>query len=162
TYITAVRPRIAFIIDIRRQNLIHHLLYKAIIEMSTDRADFLSRLFSRQRPAALEKSALPDALFQAFAEKEPSDPAFQNNLRGVETRLMKRHGFPLDEEDRRTLEYVYRAFYSEGPGLRYSFPRQRSAPWFPSYAELMMATDLGGTNHSYLATEENFRVLRDF
>src|SRR5262249_20240490 len=126
TYITAVRPRIAFIIDIRRQNLIHHLLYKAIIEMSTDRADFLSRLFCRQRPAALEKSAPPNALFQAFAEKEPSEPAFQNNLREVETRLMKRHGFPLDEEDRRTLEYVYRAFYSEGPGLRYSFPRQRS------------------------------------
>jgi len=50
TYITALRPRMAFIIDIRRQNMLEHLMYKAIIEMSEDRADFMSRLFSRQRP----------------------------------------------------------------------------------------------------------------
>src|SRR4051812_42547400 len=47
TYITALQPRIAFVVDIRRQNLLLHLMYKAIIEMSEDRADFLSRLFSR-------------------------------------------------------------------------------------------------------------------
>src|SRR5258707_4379491 len=34
TYITALRPRIAFVIDIRRQNMIEHLLFKAIVEMS--------------------------------------------------------------------------------------------------------------------------------
>jgi len=50
TYIAALRPRMAFIVDIRRQNLILHLMYKAIIEMSDDRADFMSRLFSRPRP----------------------------------------------------------------------------------------------------------------
>src|SRR5262247_877692 len=41
TYIVALRPKIAFIFDIRRQNMIEHLLYKALIEMSPDRADFL-------------------------------------------------------------------------------------------------------------------------
>jgi hypothetical protein len=34
TYITALRPRMAFIIDIRRQNMLEHLMYKAIIEAS--------------------------------------------------------------------------------------------------------------------------------
>jgi hypothetical protein len=162
TYIAAVRPRIAFIIDIRRQNLIHHLLYKALIEMSDDRAEFVSRLFSRPRAPGLEKSATPAALFRSFETAEPSETAFQTNLQDVENRLIKRHGFVLTTEDRRTLEYVYRAFYSEGPGLRYSFPRQRSAPWFPSYAELMQATDLNGLNHSYLSNEENYRMLREF
>src|SRR5438132_6263889 len=32
TYITAMRPKMAFIIDVRRQNMILHLMYKAIIE----------------------------------------------------------------------------------------------------------------------------------
>ena len=32
-------------------------MYKAIIEMSDDRADFLSRLFSRPRPAGLDSDA---------------------------------------------------------------------------------------------------------
>ena len=50
TYIAALAPRMAFIVDIRRQNLLLHLMYKAMIELSEDRADFLSRLFSRGRP----------------------------------------------------------------------------------------------------------------
>src|SRR5215471_12244659 len=47
TYIVALRPKIAFIFDIRRQNMLEHLLYKALMEMSTDRAQFLSLLFGR-------------------------------------------------------------------------------------------------------------------
>src|SRR4030095_13630654 len=42
TYIAALQPKMAFIFDIRRQNLVEHLLYKAIFEMSSDRVDFLS------------------------------------------------------------------------------------------------------------------------
>ena len=51
TYIVALRPKLAFIVDIRRGNMNEHLLYKAFIELSADRADFLSRLFARPRPA---------------------------------------------------------------------------------------------------------------
>jgi hypothetical protein len=39
TYIAALRPRIAFIIDIRRGNLHTHLMYKALFELAPDRAD---------------------------------------------------------------------------------------------------------------------------
>src|SRR6185295_14380617 len=38
TYIAAVHPRIAFIFDIRRQNMNLHLVYKALFAMSTNRA----------------------------------------------------------------------------------------------------------------------------
>jgi hypothetical protein len=163
TYITALRPRMAFIIDIRRQNMLEHLMYKALIEASNDRADFLSRLFSRPRPANLNKSSTPRQLFDAFIPVAPSETLFQKNLQEMLDRLVKRHGFALTDDDRRSIEYVYRAFFSEGPDLRYSYPRQQfGARWFPNYADLMMATDLTGFNHSYVATEENFRVLRDF
>src|SRR5215467_13188962 len=47
TYIAAIRPKIAFIIDIRRQNMLEHMIYKAVFEVSPDRVEFLSRLFSR-------------------------------------------------------------------------------------------------------------------
>jgi hypothetical protein len=52
-YIAGLRPKIAFIIDLRRQNLIQHLMYKAAFEMSANRADFLSVIFSRRRPEGL-------------------------------------------------------------------------------------------------------------
>jgi hypothetical protein len=163
TYITALRPRIAFIIDIRRQNMIEHLFYKALVEMSPDRADFLSRLFSRPRPAGLEKSSTAKGLFDAYNDVAASEALFDRNLQEVENRLIRQHGFPLTEEDRRGLKYIYRAFFSEGPDLRYSFPRQQfGAKWFPSYVELMEATDQAGLNHSYVANEQNFRALREF
>src|SRR6187402_1670366 len=47
TYIAALKPAMAFIVDVRRGNLQMHLMYKALFEMSADRPDFVSRLFSR-------------------------------------------------------------------------------------------------------------------
>src|SRR4051812_25507406 len=48
TYMVALKPSIAFIVDIRHQNAVQHLLYKSIFEMSPTRAEFLARLFSRE------------------------------------------------------------------------------------------------------------------
>src|SRR5438034_648482 len=83
TYITALQPRIAFVVDIRRQNMLLHLMYKAIIEMSEDRADFLSRLFSRPRPPHLDRNSTPQALFDAYRNMTPSDALFRKNLRAI-------------------------------------------------------------------------------
>ena len=161
TYVTALRPRMAFIIDIRRQNLIQHLLYKAVVEMSDDRGEFLSRLFSRPRPPGLDESSPARALFDAYDGVDASDALFQKNVADIERWLVERHAFPLTPDDLRSLEYVYHAFFSEGPSLRYSFPKPRLGRVFPTYAELMMEADLDGVNHSYVASEQNFRALRE-
>src|ERR1044071_7236136 len=65
-YIIALKPKIVFIFDIRRQNLLTHLMYKALIEQSADRADFVSRLFSRPRPAGIDTTSRSDAIFLAY------------------------------------------------------------------------------------------------
>src|SRR5262249_15837355 len=48
TYISALRPRMAFVIDIRRENMVEMLMYKALFEMSSNRQEFVARLFSRR------------------------------------------------------------------------------------------------------------------
>src|SRR5215470_324185 len=63
TYIAALEPKIAFITDIRRQNLLELMMYKAFFELSPDRADFLSHLFARKRPAGLNPESTPEELF---------------------------------------------------------------------------------------------------
>src|SRR5436853_611450 len=68
TYIVALQPRIAFIVDIRRQNMLEHLMYKALIELSEDRVDFLSKLFSRKRPEDVGAESTAEDLFRAFRE----------------------------------------------------------------------------------------------
>src|SRR5207247_7447194 len=47
TYIAKMRPRIAFIVDIRRQAMIQHLMLKAIFQLSPNRLQFLSRWLSK-------------------------------------------------------------------------------------------------------------------
>lgn len=164
TYITALRPKMAFIVDIRRQNMLLHLMYKALVELSADRVEFLSRLFSRPRPAAVAAEATLQALFDAFEAVGADDLLQQKNLREIFDRLERTHGFPLTEEDENSIRFVYTSFYLGGPGIRYSFPRSDfgGAQWFPTYAELMIQTDLTGQNHSYLASEQNFTVLQEY
>ena len=168
TYIVAMKPKIAFIVDIRRQNMLHHLLYKALLETSSDRAEFLSKLFSRPRPSGLDASAGSPALFQAYANAVPDSALFAKNFAAVKDQLVNKHKFSLTSDDLRTIEYVYTAFFAAGPDLTYSFtmPGRGSSMMFygrrmPTYAELMMESDGLGNQRSYLANEENFRVLRD-
>ena len=164
TYIVAMRPKIAIVFDIRRQNMIEHLLYKAIFEQSSDRADFLSRLFSRARPARLDTAASVAALFDSFAAAAPDSALYRRNVRAVFRSLVETHGFRLTTDDSAALTYVYDAFFAAGPDLNYSFSPAR--PQFmrgrmPTYAELMTENDGHDVPRSYLATEANYRWLRE-
>lgn len=165
TYIVALKPEIAFIFDIRRQNMIEHLMYKALIELSADRAGFLSRLFSRPLAADVGTDSTVTELFDAFREAQPDANMFQENLAAIKDRLIKDHGFRLTAEDETSLDYVFGAFYVGGPSLGYAGPRQAIRPGnlriLPNYEELMTDTDEAGQYRSYLATEEHFAALQE-
>jgi hypothetical protein len=161
TYISALKPRVAFIVDIRRQNLLLHLMYKAIFELSDDRAAFMSRLFSRPRPPEATRASTPRQLFESFMDMRPDEELYQRNLDEIEHQLAEVHGFSLFNTDRPGLTYIYRAFFIAGPEIRYSFPRQFGGRWFPSYGDLMSETDGAGYNHAFLASEANYGTLRD-
>jgi hypothetical protein len=154
----------AFVVDIRRQNMLLHFMYKALVELATDRADFLSRLFARTRPDGVGLESSAQALFEAFETVPGSEELAQTNLRAILGHLTGTHGFPLTEEDESIIKYVYMSFYIGGPNIRYSFPRSdfSNSQWFPTYAELMVQTDLQGRSHSYLATEERFKLLQEY
>jgi hypothetical protein len=159
TYIAGLKPQIAFIIDIRRQNLLLHLLYKALAEMSPDRADFMSRLFARARPYGVGPDSSAAVLFAAFAAVPVSKELAGTTLKAVLERLKRTHNFPLSAEDEQGIAATYRTLYTGGPDLRGEFG---GGPWIPSYAELMRQTDWDGYNHSYLASEENFLVWQEY
>ena len=175
TYMLATRPDIAFIVDIRRGNLLEHLMYKAIIELSADRADFLARLFAKKRPPNLNSKSTPAELFHAFDQVATTDALYRQNVNDIEAQLQKRHGFVLSADDLQQLEGIYFSFFWDGPNIRYSsFPVGAGTRGFtgrgggafngnfPSYEDLMLQTDMDGVNRSYLATEDNFRWLKSF
>jgi hypothetical protein len=169
TYIVALQPKLSFIFDIRRGNLQEHLLYKAVIEMSDNRADFLSRLFSRPRPAGLDTAASADVLLNAYSGVASSDTLYQKNLKAVKDWLVTHHGFALGDSDLAGIEYVYSAFSAAGPELTYNFGNGRGGGGrfggfgrgMPTYADLMVQTDGAGGHRSYIASEANFHALRE-
>src|SRR5262244_2325524 len=111
TYVVALEPKMAFIVDIRRQNMLEHLLYKALMELSPDRVEFLSRLFSRARPYSVDVHASPTALVDAYEKIRQSEDLFEANVRSVIDHLTKEKGFDLSSEDEATVRYVYHAFF---------------------------------------------------
>ncbi len=161
TYITAVRPSMAFIVDIRRGNLDLHLIYKALFEMSADRPEFVSRLFSRARPAGLSSASTASEIFNAFRRAVPSQALYDQNLKDIKNHLITKHGFKLSDVDLRGINFVYGNFFRSGPELRYQFTAGGSPNGVPTYFQLMTTTDLQKQNRSYLATEDAFKYLKD-
>ena len=160
TYIVALRPRLAFITDIRRQNMLLHLMYKALLELSRNRAEFLSSFFARPLPPDIPSDISSDKLFDAV-EAAKTDPDFEKSvLSAILHQLGSTHGFSMSAEDSKTIEYVYTSFVTAGPQIRYSFPNQYGWRRFPSYSELMLESDEEGVNHSYMAAEEKFQTLK--
>ncbi len=151
TYMTALRPALAVIFDVRRGNLNLQLLYKALFELARDRAEFVSLLFAKPRPAGLTSASSAHELFSAFAGSETSEAIYTRTLAAVKSHLTVKRGLPLPDADLTAIEAVYRAFYLGGYYVRSS----------PSYWELMAATDTSGTPRSYLATEAGFAWLKD-
>jgi hypothetical protein len=159
TYIAALQPKMAFIVDIRRENMLEHLIYKAVFEMSANRAEFLSRLFSRRVPAGLTEKTTARAMFQAFRTSVPEAELMRQNVQAVKDWLLNEHKFRLSPDDLSRIDYIYRVFYDAGN----AFTTSGQNMYFggASYADLMTATDNHGEARSYLATEENFRVVKE-
>jgi hypothetical protein len=159
SYIARLQPRLAFVVDIRRENRNLHLMYKALFEISVDRADFLSRLFSRERPAGVDRQTAVDDLFAGLAVARPSARVFAETTRLIRAQLLEARGFPLAVEDLQSIDNILEAFSKDGPDIRYG----RSLPpdvTRPSYRSLMTARDLRGRPRSYLATEDAFAFVK--
>jgi len=166
TYIAALHPKIAFIVDIRRQNLLQHMFYKAAFELADNRADFLSIIFARKRPAGLAKTATIDELLVAF-DRVDSDAALRTkNLAAMKDLLLNKHRFALSENDQSVLDHVSEVFAFYGPQLNYSstYPptgRGNGGVNGVNFAIVMTATDPSGAKRGFLASEENYGVLRE-
>src|SRR5262245_53118348 len=156
TYAAAIQPRIAFVVDIRRDNMIEHLMYKALFELSTDRAEFLSRLFSRKRPTGIDANSSVTALFEAYRSAEADPKLYEENLRTVIDYLLSKHKFELTETDKASVAFFMNAFRTAS-----AYELRGSGDKNLTYAQSMTGTDQTGHNQSYLASEESFKVVQD-
>jgi hypothetical protein len=148
-----------------------------LIELSADRVEFVSRLFSKPRPQGLAADASVEAIFSAFHRMPASETLYRENLGAIRDRLVTGHGFRLSVEDLDQLEGIYWQFFWEGPDIRYTTSaavpngmvrgggggrRNWGGMSFPSYADLVQQSDWEGRSRSYLASEDAFKFIKDF
>ena len=162
TYIAQSRPDIAFVIDIRRENRNLHLFYKALFELSRDRADFVSMLFSRLRPADLSLRASVDGVFDAFERVAPSAALLAQTASLVHAKLVEGHGLALTPQDLEDIQRALKAFHDAGPAIDFWGTRTADAKSLrPSYRKLMTMVDNTGQTRSYLSSERAFLFVKD-
>lgn len=161
TYIAAMKPAMVFIVDVRRGNLHLHMMYKALFEVSADRAEFVSRLFAKRRPAGLGPRSTALDIFNAYSHVPTSETLYKENLQAIRDHLVKTRAIALSHDDLQGIEYVLYSFYWWGPGIQYSSTGGRGRASMPTYFDLMVSTDASGQNRAYLSSDETFLVLKD-
>jgi len=157
SYIAAIRPRVAFIVDIRRDNLLEHLLFKGIFALSSSRADYLSLLFGRR--VAVDTTGQSGksiaALLTELARAPPDTMVPARVLARV-----RRLGIPLSSADLSTIARFHSTFVSEGPSLRFN-THGRAPQWYdPEFRQLAAERDRNGREASFLASEDAFRFVK--
>ncbi len=161
TYIAKIRPRIAFIVDIRRQAMIQHLMYKAVFHLTPDRTQFLSRLLSKPLPK--EKAPAPDAsaneLLTFFNKLPGDDQAYAANLAAIRKVIQEDFQFSLSDTDQTNLDYVYKNFRNEGLNISFRIDGSRGG-YFPTLKDLIEQTDQGGKLGNFLASAEDYDFVR--
>lgn len=162
SYIARLRPEIAFMLDIRRDNLLHHLMLKAFFEHARNRIEYLCMVTGRVAPA--DPGRWDDASIQEIVEyidvMPPDSAAFEDAQRRVRASI-ERYGVPITDPELTTLRRFHAEFHRWGLDIRYS--NRFGVPlWnMPSYRQLLVETDLDGNQLGYLADEESFRYLRE-
>jgi hypothetical protein len=159
-YIAALRPEIAFVLDIRRQAVIQHLMYKAIFELSANRADFISLLFSKPRPPGVADTATAFQTWQAFWYIPTDTARFGPNVRRLLDHLTRKHGFPFTGYDSSLFITTYEAFYRSGPNIVSNGSAASSDQSSNTLGNLTSAVDASGVERSFLASDGAYQAVR--
>jgi len=162
SYIARIRPASAFIIDIRRDNLLLHLLFKAIFSASRNRMEFLSVLTGRAAPDRL------DSWRDANIEKivmylDAAKPLGASALAATAERLheaVRKTGMTLSDRDLATIDRFHAQFIRAGLGLQFQSTGRAAREYYPTYRDLLLETDGRGKQLCYLAAEDDFQFVK--
>ncbi len=162
SYIAHVRPTVAFMLDIRRDNLLLHLLFKSIFSIARTRAEYLAALFGRPPPdPASDRPERSAEDLVAFVDSaKPLAPAAVQTLKARVTDALSATGVPLSAADRATIDRFHQRFMSAGLSLQFNSSGRAPQADYPTYRDLMLEVDRAGVRRSFLASEAGFQVVK--
>ena len=160
SYIAKIRPKLAIIIDIRKDNLLQHLLFKAMFGRSRNRVEYLCTMFGKPFPKTKGWESRGVKELSEYIDGTASDPKlFEKTSKDIRQDIQK-FGIPLTQTDLETIGKVQHAFFSAGLDIRYSSYHRPPRSIYPPYRELLLETDLGGQQQNYFNSEDDFQFIK--
>ncbi|MBS1806565.1 MAG: hypothetical protein JST84_00055 [Acidobacteria bacterium] len=158
SYMAQIRPRIAFIIDIRRDNQLQHLLFKSLFALARNRVEYLCLLFGKPVPNEATKWNIAQVV--EYLDKTPADrKRFEATRTNIAAKL-KTFGLKLDGKDFATINRIHEEFFSAGLDLKFTSHHRSPRSYYPNYRDLMLEKDLTGKQTNYLVNEDDFQFLK--
>ena len=158
SYIAQVRPRIAFIVDIRRDNQLQHLFLKSLFALANNRAEYLCLLFGK--PVVMDAGKWSIAQIVEYLDKAPTDRKRLDATREKIVAKLKSFGLKLDDKDFTTIARIHDEFFTAGLDLKFTSHYRAPRSYYPSYRDLLLEKDLTGKQCNYLVTEDDFQFMR--
>jgi hypothetical protein len=161
SYIALIKPSIAFMLDIRRDNMLEHLLFKSLFELSHNRMEYLCLLFGKPVPANIGTwTGKQLGLIVAYLNQTPVDSQVVIASRRASNNRLTRLGLSLDAHDRQMIDRYRAEFIEDGLETRYSSLGRNNRLDYPTFGQLMLATDRAGNQINFLADEDLFQYVR--
>lgn len=161
SYIAAIRPTIVYLVDVRRDNLVQHLMFKGLFARSSHRIEFLCRWLGRRLPpdlAAWDDRTIGDIV--DYVDRAPPDEALARRTTEQLVEAAVATGIPLTDAERATLRRFHAEFVRLGLDLRFTSFGRAPRSYYPTLRDLVLARDTGGAERSYLAREDDWRYVK--
>jgi hypothetical protein len=160
SYIAQIRPSIAYLIDIRRDNLLQHLWFKALFALAGDRAEYLSLMLGRRLPDDRTWRRWPiEELLAYFDTLPPAAEYAAANTRRVAEKV-RSFGVPLTDVEYAAIASIHDAFVQSGLELRFTSHNRPARYFYPTMRDLIVERDLAGTQSNYLMRNEDFAFVK--
>jgi hypothetical protein len=156
TYIAMLEPAASYIVDIRRGNLLEHLVLRGCFEAGETRAGFLSALIARRPLMPVDADGFAP-LAAAFATARP-DRALRDEGVARSRALVDRLHVVRSPGDDGDLVRIHDAFFARGLSL--AFTMKNGTGGYPTLGQMLGARDPGGAEESFLASEERYSRVR--
>jgi len=163
TYIARIRPEYAFILDIRRDNLLEHVLFKVLFEMADSRQTFLSLLLSKPQKDNAEVLSSPTIknLVDYFDALEGDEAFFNLNLSRIK-KLAGTYELNLSARDYQVIEKTLRVFMVRHLDLRWEYMTGGNRGiYFPSFREMLLEKDMDGQYGNFLNSDDDFYYIKN-
>ena len=159
SYIAQVQPSIAYLIDIRRDNLLQHLWFKAMFALAGDRAEYLAIMLGRPLPdESWHQRPLEELL--AYLDTVPPTPEYVAQNATKMSEKLHSFGVPLTDVELAAIESIHQAFIMGGLELRFTSHNRPARYFYPTLRDLITERDLSGRQANYLMRNEDFAFIK--